>query len=314
MLNNEEIFFNQWLARERYKGIGYVCELGCFLGGSSLSLLNGMNDNCASKYPLLVWDHFVLDGISAEITPHLKPGANFRSEYLKNLGDYCNKVKIHERNWPEGRILSEEDSVYPEGLPIEILYIDIAKSEMIHHSVMRNFFPFLVRGDAWLIQQDFRDCFTYYIPIHMYLLRKYFKLESYVKNGSTAVFRYIDGITRERVVEEAKNTLEFDIRDIDPIWDEIDNFFCDHDNPMYSKFCFYLNRTIHYEKVFHPESMIKSFEDCVGLFPKVAKFEHAYRMLNQVKQRLVRRLSRSKRFAGMEVEVERIMISEVNCG
>lgn len=165
MLSAQELELLYTLARDQYTGQGEIIDGGAFLGGSTLALATGLRDNPSvadragrvHSYDMFVADHFVrqfVDGVPE--------GASTRPVYDRTIADVASLVTVHEGDiatfpWPEAR-------------PIEILFIDVAKSWETNDFLNAQFFPRLIPGVSTVIQQDFHWPHTPWISITMELL------------------------------------------------------------------------------------------------------------------------------------------------
>ena len=153
------------LCRDRYTGRGEIVDGGAFLGGSTLALACGVRDN-----PTLVdkagrvhsYDLFVADRFTTRRIEGYPEGTSTRPYYDGVIADLAAHVAVHEGDiatfpWPADR-------------PIEILFIDLAKSWEVNDFLLQSFFPRLIPGVSAVIQQDYHWPHTPWISITMELL------------------------------------------------------------------------------------------------------------------------------------------------
>lgn len=175
MLVDAELNYLHWLASET-QGWGSVIDLGCFLGGSTNALCAGLEYSGKEETPVFSYDAFVYKGSDLEESLlrsvlsqfSITFGTSFRDRYEQNTSAYSHMVSVQE-----GFITTagtRTDTIYPGQQPVELLFIDIAKAWGVHETVLRTFGPHLQRGST-VVQQDFFDCRTPWIPLHMYQLR-----------------------------------------------------------------------------------------------------------------------------------------------
>ena len=164
MLSAQELELLYTLARDHYTGRGEIVDGGAFLGGSTLALATGLRDNPTvtdragrvHSYDLFVADHFVrqfVDGVPE--------GASTRPVYDRTIASVASLVTVHEgdiANFPWA----------PR--PIEILFIDVAKSWETNDVLSAQFFPHLIPGVSTVIQQDYHWPHTPWLSITMELL------------------------------------------------------------------------------------------------------------------------------------------------
>ena len=175
MLVKRELNYLHWLA-STLRGTGRVVELGCFLGGSTAALAAGLAQNAHSKQPILTYDAFETPNdtrprhISWLRSYRLRPGERFRERFDQLNRSWIDKVIVRDGWLPEAATRHQEHELYPEQEPIELLFVDIAKTWDVHRTVLRTFARHLHLG-ATIVQQDFFDLQTPWIPLHMWQLR-----------------------------------------------------------------------------------------------------------------------------------------------
>ncbi len=174
MLTIEERKMLNWIARYYVSGRGHICDLGAFVGGSTIQLADGLknNKNDIKKSKIYSYDRFVLDDIRKEkffYTNGIEPFEDTNAmplvkDYLKN---YNHLIKYHQGDflnfkWEDG--------------PIEILFIDISKTWELSDHISEQFLPNLIPGKSIVVQQDMLlgDC--PWITATMYKLRDHFQL------------------------------------------------------------------------------------------------------------------------------------------
>ncbi len=207
-------------------GSGRLIELGCFLGGSTAALLEGIQHSPKTPVlPLLVYDQFLAPPAEAfETDPQLahfglSPNQSFRNLYEQLHRDRLDQISIREGRLPESLPIGQAASIYPEQEQIELLFVDIAKSWGVHLSAARCFYPHLHPG-AILIHQDFGDFRTPWLVVHMYQLRYAFKPLARIRQTPTMSFRCTANPT-ERIasLHDSPGTLDNSIRE--HLWDSI---------------------------------------------------------------------------------------------
>jgi hypothetical protein len=167
MISLQERALLYCLTRDRYAGFGKIVDAGCFLGGSTLALAQGLLDRDPPVHERIIhtFDLFRLDEGSyqpyASILDGLRPGDSLRSTFETLLGN-CTEI-VHVK---EGDVRNEE---WDFG-PIEILFIDLAKDWSINDHIARTFFPSLIPGRSVVIQQDYLHEWTPWLHITMELL------------------------------------------------------------------------------------------------------------------------------------------------
>jgi hypothetical protein len=78
---------------------------------------------------------------------------------------------------------------------IEILFVDVAKTPLLNQHVFQQFFPALIPGESYLVQQDFFFDRLPWIKVLMGYLADHFEWLGQV--GPSSVYRYVKQIPRE---------------------------------------------------------------------------------------------------------------------
>jgi SAM-dependent methyltransferase len=153
MLVPDELRLLHYLADEYYTGEGAIVDAGCFLGGSTLALADGLRRNlqrrgCAEQKLIHSYDRFEIEEwtIGTYFPTEARAGESFRPLFDANIAAYADLVEVHagdarSRPWTDG--------------PVEILFIDIAKHWTLCDWVTWQFFPRLIPGRSVVIQQDY---------------------------------------------------------------------------------------------------------------------------------------------------------------
>jgi len=166
--------YYRWIAENRYKGDGAIVELGCFLGSSSIPLIEGLlnNPKLRAEAALEVFDRFVWDEGMAEWTGGrkdlgpLKVGDNYQSLYLEKLGSLSDRVSAHEKDFSNLKI---------EFGPTEILIVDVMKTFALTENVAESFFPGLLEGGL-ILHQDYLHYSHGWILILTWRMREHLNL------------------------------------------------------------------------------------------------------------------------------------------
>jgi SAM-dependent methyltransferase len=152
MLVPDELRLLNHLAEDYYSGIGAIVDAGPFLGGSTIALADGVRRNSrrprsATEKPIHSFDRFEVEEWTRSYFPAgTAAGASFRDRFHHNLGPHTDLVDVHA-----GDVCAHRW----DGGPIEILFIDLAKSPRVCDWVTWQFFPHLVPGRSLVVQQDY---------------------------------------------------------------------------------------------------------------------------------------------------------------
>jgi hypothetical protein len=213
MLIPDELRLLHYLAEEWYTGEGAIVEGGCFLGGSTVALADGLRRNLQRRganvdgdangnvdEPRLIhsYDRFLIEGwnIGTFFPATAKEGESFRPMFDHNVAAYANLLQVNEgdvrdRRWTGG--------------PIELLFVDIAKHWTTCDWITWEFFPHLIPGKSLIVQQDYLYTqWTAWLHITMEFYADYF--EYICDTGiNSVVFRITQRIPvdvlREKTVE-----------------------------------------------------------------------------------------------------------------
>jgi len=175
MLSLEERKLLYQLARHCYTGEGAVVELGAFCGASTCCLAAGLRSNLsATGRRLHSFDSFVanepylVDFIRTQIGETLEMGQSFARIFREVTSEFADIIEVHE-----GDLLEQ---TWPSGVPIEILFVDVAKTLALSGKVLTEFFAHLTPGKSLVIHQDFYHPTAFYLPVVMDYLRDHFSI------------------------------------------------------------------------------------------------------------------------------------------
>jgi hypothetical protein len=158
-----------WVTTYNYTGGGKICDLGAFLGGSTVCFAAGLRDAGRSGKLICSYDLFTagpfeqqwmkewMSKYGVEPPPDEATFALY-SHYIRGYEDLIS-VRV-------GDILRQTW----DGLPIEILFVDIAKTPAAWDHVVREFFPSLIPGESIVILQDYN--FEHTGPWHQVVMEK----------------------------------------------------------------------------------------------------------------------------------------------
>jgi SAM-dependent methyltransferase len=174
MLMPDELRLLHYLADDCYTGEGCIVEAGCFLGGSTVALADGLRRNLrkrgrAEEKLIHSYDRFKIEGWTIEpyFSNSAQVGKSFKPLFERNIASYADLVEVHA-----GDVRSSPWS----GGPIEILFIDIAKHWTVCDWVTWQFFAQLIPGKSLVIQQDYLyDNWTAWLHVTMEFYSDYFE-------------------------------------------------------------------------------------------------------------------------------------------
>lgn len=203
MIGPEERRCLHWLAKRRLSGRGCVVDAGSFLGASTLCLAAGAAAGGRRDFrggPLVhAFDYFeVVEGyVGASITRDVRPiavGDSYLDIFLAQTRAYADLIRAYPGDFLAHRW---------DGAPIEILFIDIAKTADLGAHAMGQFLPSLVPGRAMLIHQDYFHCWHPHIHIGMEFLDDEFVLVDEHVSYQSRVWQLAKPIPAEKIARLA---------------------------------------------------------------------------------------------------------------
>ncbi|HEY6186448.1 MAG TPA: class I SAM-dependent methyltransferase [Pyrinomonadaceae bacterium] len=215
MLVPDELRLLHYLADDYYTGEGAIVDAGCFLGGSTLALADGLRRNlrrrgCDAEKLIHSYDRFEIEAwtLGSYFPKSAQAGESFRPLFDRNLAPYADLVEVHG-----GDIRSHPWT----GGPIEILFIDVAKHWTVCDWVTWQFFPHLIPGKSVVIQQDYLyHHWVAWLHVTMEFYSDYF--EYVCDTGVNSVVflntkRIPEGVLRERTVESLTTAEKIELMD-----------------------------------------------------------------------------------------------------
>jgi SAM-dependent methyltransferase len=215
MLIPDELRLLNYLADECYTGEGAIVDAGCFLGGSTLALADGLRRNlrrrrCVEEKLIHSYDRFEIEDWTLDryFSGSAQAGDSFRPLFDRNIAPYAGLVEVRAGDvcsWP-----------WSAG-PLEILFIDIAKHWKVCDWVTWQFFPWLIPGKSLVIQQDYLyHHWVAWLHITMEFYSDYF--EYVCDTGvNSAVFRNTkripQGVLREHTVASLSTAEKIELMD-----------------------------------------------------------------------------------------------------
>jgi SAM-dependent methyltransferase len=173
------------LGRDLKPGMRIV-DAGCFLGGSTAALALGASEVLPEPRPVIhSYDLFRVDHSARTHYPTLigdrEIGADLLPVFESVVGeDLLRFVDVHPGDLLEQRWGDD---------PIDLLFVDVAKTWDLSDHVAHQFFPALVPGRGVLVQQDYVHEWLPWIHITMQLLDRCFERVAVVPGSPSVVFR-----------------------------------------------------------------------------------------------------------------------------
>jgi hypothetical protein len=202
MLIADELRLLHFAADRYFTGAGCIVDAGCFLGGSTVALADGLRRNLrrrgvAEEKTIHSYDLFQIEEytVGSFFTSEAQVGESFRAEFEQNIARYAALVDVHA---------GDVQSFPWSGGPVEILFIDIAKRPTLCDWVTWQFFPHLIPGRSLVIQQDYLyPEWVAWLHITMEFYSEYFEYVCDTGQNSVAFLctaRIPDSVLREHTV------------------------------------------------------------------------------------------------------------------
>jgi hypothetical protein len=169
MLSEEEQKLYFWLTAFWVQGAGAIVDLGCFAGGSTARLAEGLTV-AGHMARLHAYDRFTADEATKHSILYAQgvppfPDRNILGLTRSLLAPWAQSVALHP-----GEI---ESARWDDG-PIEILLVDAAKSAASMDRMSETFLPNLIPGRSLLVHQDFLHWNQPWIAAQMEALNEFF--------------------------------------------------------------------------------------------------------------------------------------------
>jgi hypothetical protein len=211
MLTREEMRMLAWLA-QNLPVRGDIADLGCFLGGSSVSLAWGVAQSSAPRR-IFSYDRFVIDEkLKFQFLYQRGHGFYPSNETLplfRKLTRTFDKIitpvpgDIREQAWP--------------GSPVALLFVDLSKTVEINDHILRTFFGALEPGSI-VVQQDFLFFRNPWLYSTMRRLAEAIEMLAHAEDNSV-----VFGVRRKPTPEEIEACLSCNVS-TDDVLDAIDHF------------------------------------------------------------------------------------------
>jgi hypothetical protein len=221
MIGFEERRMLYWLGAEHYSGAGVIVDAGAYLGASAVALASGLAQSPHANAPHAVVhsydrfvadDHYVQNDISLRFYP-VPPGYDYQGLFEFQTAFCADKIIAHRGDFIAALV--------PDA-PIEILFIDVAKTGALNDRLVEHYFTRLIPGKSVLVQQDFYQAWYPYIPITMEYFRDWFAIaDAHVADSSRlylltrkiprrAIRQFLGGLSVAQETELLRRAIERD--------------------------------------------------------------------------------------------------------
>lgn len=188
MLWEEEAQLLSSIVQNNCRLEGALVDLGSFTGSSTYYMAQALDAIADGKDTRIhSFDQFILmhrngadlNFIRKNFGENLSKGDSFRFIFDRNIAPFKHRIETHAGNlleyqWTEGRI--------------ELLFIDLAKTQPLNSKVITEFFPHLEPELSLVLHQDFHWPALPWITVTMHLMRDCFELYE-DKVGTTRAWR-----------------------------------------------------------------------------------------------------------------------------
>jgi hypothetical protein len=213
MIGPEERRCYYWLAKHWLSGQGVIVDAGAFVGASTFCFAAGAaaaNRRAFDGHPIVhaydyfrvVDDDYVREAISRDFRP-INDGESYLDVFADQTRAHAGLIRTYT-----GDFLQRQWS----GLPIEILFIDIAKSSALGAHAVAQFFPSLIPGRSIVVHQDYYHCWHPNIQVGMEYLAAEFELLDERVQYQSRVWRLAKPIPAEKVARLGADDLSRDER------------------------------------------------------------------------------------------------------
>ncbi len=209
MLSREERQYLIWLTSTQYEGWGAVVDLGPWLGGSTAALAEGLRrrgkGGVVHSLDLFRWEPDYMGPVAAE---PLEEGADFQHVFARHTAPWASFIQARQADLSRFRW---------EGGPIELLFVDAAKTWELANAILAGFGDHLIPGRSRVVLQDFRYHETHWLPLIFDSQPDlWHQLES-VQDGWTVTFEPLRALRRDGEPPRQWGDRDFPIETVEPL-------------------------------------------------------------------------------------------------
>lgn len=230
MIGPEERRCFYWLANTQLSGKGCIVDAGSFVGASTLCFAAGAakaGRKSFSKRPIVhAYDYFkaVDEYVAKFIRNKFRPiekDESYLDVFEAQTADYRGMIAAHPGNFLEQTWCGD---------PIEILFIDIAKTAALNSHAIGEFFPHLIPGKSVVVHQDYFHCWHPYIHIGMEYFSNEFELIDEHVEFQSRVWRLVKPLPQEKIAR--MKAYDFSAAERMALLDRLVEKSSDHSRPM----------------------------------------------------------------------------------
>lgn len=263
--NGEQAHYTE-TSRSMASVMGYIVDLGCWMGSTTISLVRGCIDFIDTQ-KIVAIDRFVWEGwmdYTIGECDNYKAGDDFMPEFIRRMGDYLKHITVIKAN-----LVSYAWS----GDPIKILLIDAMKTERLSENISREFYPSLIH-DSIVIHQDFKHHYHSWIFVLHYRLREYFIPIFEASDSTTVSFKLVKQIPVE-IIADLPRFCYISDQEIDDVFNWVESILRPGSNIIAARAMTYVH--------------LKKFDKVDEVLSKYSrKYSEENQAIKDVKSRIVR--------------------------
>ncbi|HYG37756.1 MAG TPA: hypothetical protein VD908_04020 [Cytophagales bacterium] len=214
MISKEEQQYLYWLGAKFWEGKGNIIEIGPWLGGSTYCLALGMSQNPnKSIHKLHVYDNFIWREFMSKRAPlELQPGDSFRDYFIENIKPFEGYISHYKQSLPDEIVANDnfadagrqyemgnsEILTWESEKPVEILFIDGAKSWSGMKHLFNIFYKSIIPGKTLIVCQDYKYWGAYWVIIIIEILFDHLEVFHNL-SFNTVTFKVITPIDSQKI-------------------------------------------------------------------------------------------------------------------
>lgn len=230
MIGPEERRCFYWMAKNFLSGSGCVVDAGSFVGASTLCFASGAaaGEHRAFRGRPIVqaYDYFaavdayVAEAISKDFRQIAK-GESYLDIFEAQTAKYRDLIDAHA-----GDFLGHRWG----GDPVEILFIDVAKTAKLNAHAIGEFFPSLIPGKSVVVHQDYFHCWHPHIHVGMEFFSDEFALLDEHVLFQSRVWRLVKPLSSEKIAR--MRAYDLDVTERLALLDRLVERSSEHSRPM----------------------------------------------------------------------------------
>ena len=211
MTSHQEQDYFEMYTSSIYTGTGEIVDLGSWFGATTIKLAKGLSkrEKLKNFRKIHAFDRFIWkkswEKYKENCMYTYEDGESFLSEFSKRISPWKHLIEIHA---------GDLNNYKWQGSKIEFLLIDAMKGWDVTNSIMKNFFPYLIPYQSYIVQQDFKHYYTSWIHLLTFRFKEHFELITSIPSSSSVVFKYLEPIP-ENLLKKTYSFDEFSNKEVD---------------------------------------------------------------------------------------------------